>query len=227
MIRLHIIAEGQTEVRFIEENLIEHLGFYEIVTDVCAVTTKFDKRAGKKHKGGLISYNQARRDISKWLKSDKSPECRFTTMFDFYGIPKDFPGYKRLTYSMSSEEKVRLLEQEVYDDINDSRFIPYLQLHEFEALLFTDPSMFEREYPESKEKIIELINISDSFMPEEINDNPQTAPSKRIKRIIPAYEKVYAGPSIAKHIGLVNIREKCPHFNKWLTKLESLGQQVF
>ena len=53
--------------------------------------------------------------------------------------------------------------------------------------------------------------------PEEINDDPQTAPSKRILNIFPKYKKVTDGTQIALKVGLEQIRKECPHFDEWMT----------
>ncbi|WP_242049062.1 DUF4276 family protein [Planktothrix sp. FACHB-1365] len=85
MIRLHIIAEGQTEEEFVNTILTEHLGYFNISTDVHRITTKRTRTAV--HRGGLVSYQKAKKDIILWLKQDKHPEARFTTMCDLYALP--------------------------------------------------------------------------------------------------------------------------------------------
>ena len=59
-----------------------------------------------------------------------------------------------------------------------------------------------------------------------INDNPASAPSKRIQRLFPGYRKGSSVNAhayrIARHIGLERIRRQCPHFNEWIEKLEKL-----
>ena len=91
MIRLHVTAEGQTEQAFVKTVLAPHLTNYGVYADARCVLTSKDNRAGKEFRGGLISYQKAKNDIQTWLKEDKSPECRFTTMFDLYALPDDFP----------------------------------------------------------------------------------------------------------------------------------------
>ena len=93
MIRLHVIAEGQTEQAFTNRVLIPHLANYRIFADARCVLTSKDKRAAKEYRGGLLSYQKAKQDIITWLKQDKHTECRFTTMFDLYALPEDFPGF--------------------------------------------------------------------------------------------------------------------------------------
>jgi Domain of unknown function (DUF4276) len=98
-------------------------------------------------------------------------------------------------------------------------------LHEFEAILFSDPSCFRYSYEDHEKQIAELPKIADGYAnPELIDDGQQTAPSKRIISQIPDYEdaKPAVGPDVAILIGLEAIRAKCPHFNAWLSRLETL-----
>jgi len=223
-IRLHITAEGQTEERFVKDTLVNHLSTFNIFTDVRCVLTSKDKQ--KKYRGGLISYQKAKSDIQHWLKSDANKDARYTTMFDLYALPNDFPGYEESIKIRDPYEKIESLEKALYEDINDRRFIPYLQLHEFEALLFSKPSMLELEYFDHDKELKQLEKILTSFSnnPELINDKPETAPSKRIINLIPEYEgnKVNVGAVIASLIGIEHLRKTCQHFNEWLIKIENL-----
>ena len=104
---------------------------------------------------------------------------------------------------------------------NKSRFIPFVVLHEFEGLLFSDCRGFSHgiERPDLEGQ---FQAIRDGFStPEEINDSPSTAPSKRIEQIYPKYQKTIAGPPSAAQIGLDAIRRECPHFNDWIQRLEA------
>lgn len=222
-IRLNITAEGQTEERFVKQTLSGYLGHFNISTDVRNVLTSKDKK--KCYRGGLISYEKAKKDILTWLKEDNNSEARFTTMFDLYALPKDFPGYNESQKITEAYKKVEFLETAFKEDVNDKRFIPYIQLHEFEALLLSKPQELELEYFEHAKAIKNLIKIvEEKGNPELINDDPDTAPSKRIIKLIPEYEcnKVSVGASIAGIIGIEWLKEKCKHFNEWLLKLEQL-----
>lgn len=146
-------------------------------------------------------------------------------MFDLYRLPKDFPGLTDM--DRDPYRRIELLERRFAEDIDDSRFVPHLQLHEFEALLFSDIRLLRSEFPAATREVGRLQEATALFeSPELIDDGPATSPSRRIIAEIPAYEglKVSAGPQVAANIGLPTLRNKCRHFDTWLTKLEALDQ---
>ena len=160
------------------------------------------------------------------MKEDKGVDARFTTMFDFYRLPIDFPGFEEAKQKTDPYKKIEVLEKELGNDIASHRFFPYLQLHEYEALLFSDLDKFHYYYIDHLEQINKLKqDVSGVPNPELINENPETAPSNRIIKYLPSYdgEKPSAGPIIAEHIGLQAIRSKCQHFNAWVSQLELLN----
>ncbi len=221
--RLNITAEGQTEERFVKQTLSVHLGSFNISTAVRCVLTSKDKN--KFHRGGLVNYLKAKNDILTWLKEDRQPEARFTSMFDLYALPNDFPDFAASEKIANPYQKVAFLEEAFANDINDTRFIPYIQLHEFEALLFSKPEALKIEYFEHFNAIEKLKEIvAEKGNPELINDNPDTAPSKRIINLIPEYakNKASAGATVAGIIGVELLKKSCKHFNDWIIKLESL-----
>lgn len=230
MIRLHIIVEGHTEQRFVERTLVQHLGRLNVFADASCITTRTDTKRGIKHKGGLPGYAAVKNFIGKWLKQDKAPECRFTTMIDLYPSrsKQDFPGFQDAMSKRDKYEMVEVLEKAIKDDINDDRFIPYLQLHEFEALILAAPEHLIISHPDYEKEIGDLtVELADAN-PELINDNYDTCPSRRIIKIIPEYEssKNASGSTVAGEIGLDKLREKCQHFDEWLTTLEGLGRLI-
>ena len=103
---------------------------------------------------------------------------------------------------------------------SENRFIPYIEMHEFEALLFSDADILAEKTEIDAALIRKIIEKYDS--PEEINDDPANAPGKRLESLKDGYRKVAMGKTISEAIGIAVIRRKCPHFNDWLTKLEQL-----
>ena len=140
-------------------------------------------------------------------------------MIDYYGLPSDFPGKSTLPAG-TCYERVAYLEQALASDIGHTRFRPYLQLHEFEAIVFASPAEVALALAGGK-KEAELTRIRRAFgSPEEIDDDPTGAPSKRLQALFPEYQKALHGPLVARRIGVERIRSECRHFDQWLTFLE-------
>ncbi len=219
MNRVLVSVEGQTEETFVRDVLRQHLWGVSIDLQPVVITTHRVKQ-GANFKGGVLSYGKARNEIVRLL-NDRSAVA-VTTMYDLYHLPQDFPGQATRPASGGRTKAVHL-ENAFKSDIGDRRFRPYLQVHEFEALLFVNPELTARLFPEKKDLTQELQNIRKKFLtPEDINDNPLTAPSKRILSLYPRYEKPLDGPIIALEVGLGTIRKECPHFNEWLTWMENI-----
>jgi hypothetical protein len=226
MPRLYLFAEGQTEQTFADKVLKPHLAELGVYLHP-PVLVAHAKKKGRVHRGGILKYAPVRNDILRFLAQHKGPEVYFTTMIDLYGIPPDMPGFEAAAKLRHLPvERVEALERAFADDLQDSRFLPYLQLHEYEAYLFSDPSYFAYFYDRHKKEIAALQAIADGYpTPELIDDGQHSAPSKRIAAELPDYldAKPAVGSQVAELIGLDVIRSKCPHFAAWLTRLERLG----
>jgi hypothetical protein len=219
MRKVFVYVEGQTEETFIRDVLAPHLSPRGLILHPVLAKTK-RTLSGAAFKGGITSYAPVRRDIMGLLRD--SSAIQVTTMIDYYGLPDDFPGKNRLSGGTPAQQ-VALLEDAFRRDIDHPRFLPFLVLHEFEALLFTDPMRIIEVFHHVKEKgASQLAQEVQGLQPEEINDGPQTHPSARILRHIPGYRKPLHGPMIARQIGLAAIRERCPHFDGWVRQLENL-----
>ncbi|WP_072622641.1 DUF4276 family protein [Spirulina major] len=225
MVRLYLFAEGQTEQTFADTLIKPHLAQYNVFMNK-PVLIAHARKKGKVHRGGGWNYIPMKDDIIRFLKQDQAEDVFFTTMIDLYALHAGFPGLaesENMRYNPF--ERVEFLEQKFADDIHDRRFIPYLQLHEYEAYLFSDPDCFKYLDAENDRGISALHDIANQYeSPELINDGSDTAPSKRIITQFPDYEKSKStfGPQLAEQIGLQSIRHQCQHFHNWLTQLESL-----
>lgn len=221
--RLNFIVEGKTEERFVNQVLQSYFADQAIYTAVHCVTTRRDRRMPNiMERGGLTTYRHAYKDIQKWIKEEKTENVRFTTMFDLYRLPPNFPGYEDANNESDPYVRVRALEKALEESICDRRFIPYIQLHEFEALLFSDIQQLSLQVPEYSKEIHKLVKIASDFSsPELINDGRTTAPSKRIIEAIPEYNnlKAFVGPIVTSKIGLPILKSQCQHFREWLEKL--------
>jgi Domain of unknown function (DUF4276) len=214
-VRVNIIVEGQTEREFVRDVLREALAFQQIYLTARAVETSRDRRANKIYRGGLLNYSRSKKDVLRWLDQDK--DAFVTTMFDLYGLPKDFPGYQESLTLGDPYKKVDCIEQGIKLDVNHPRFIPYIQLYEFESLLFSSVDALCSTCGLNEKSKVALQTMKDLFItPEHINDTPQTAPSKRILSIHSSYEKINDGVQIAKKIGIAKLRQECLHFHNWL-----------
>ena len=218
MIRVHVICEGQTEEMFVNEVLSELF----LPLDIYLYPSLVGKPG---HKGGNFKFDRVLRDVQTRLLNDKNSYC--TTFFDFYGLPEDFPDKKEavgLNNIKAKQEMVtgRLVEQlsKHIDEEAMRRFIPYVQLYEFEGLLFSNPESIASEIGKPG-LVVDFIKIRREFAtPEHINDNMITAPSKRIKGLFSQYDKVIHGSLIAIEVGVNTICEECHLFDAWINKLK-------
>lgn len=225
MPRLNFIVEGQTEQTFANRLLKNYLAESGVFMQK-PVLAAHGKKKGRVHRDGMGSYQAFKRDLLVWLKQDRSADAYFTTMIDLYGLPRSFPGYEEAARIADPYQRVAALEKALSDDLGDPRFIAYIQLHEFEALLLAGPEAWSVYYGAHSRQIDNLQHLCAKYAsPELIDDGEQTSPSKRTGEEIADYlpQKRTAGPIIAERIGIQTMRQKCPHFDQWLRKLEELG----
>ena len=219
MVKALILVEGQTEEAFVKNLLAVHLRKHHVAVVPVIVATK-RLLTGDKKRGGYVPYPRLRSEILRLL-NDSSVAC-VTTMLDYYGLAPEFPG-RAAPVGSTALEKVVSVEQACAADIDNQRFSPYLALHEFEAMLFTVPNEIATSFGQPLLQT-SLQAIRAAFKtPEDINDNEETAPSKRLGKLFPSYNKPFYGELIAERIGIDRIRGECVHFAGWLAKLESLG----
>jgi hypothetical protein len=220
MIRLKLLVEGQTEETFVRDVLAPFYLRQSIYVSAIVVETS------PGHKGGLVSYAKAKPQLLRLSREDASGFV--STMFDLYALPKDFPGKQANDYPTqgTGQQKAEFLERELKSDINEYNFIPNIVVHEFEALLFSNPKMFS-SWEDDECAVNALVKIAadysaDNKSPEDINDSPHTAPSKRILKHMPNYDKPLHGSLISEEIGLDAMRAVCPHFAHPCSKIEDL-----
>ena len=223
-VRLLALVEGQTEEQFCKKLVAPFLikrGIY------LSATTMGRPRAA----AGVSSWKNVEKELRQLLLGDR--EGHVTTMFDYYGMPRDWPG-RADADDKPHHEKARTVENQMRARMREAvgrrwrteRFIPYVQMHEFEAVLFTKPEVLATVSSPSKDgdAARRLRQVGEHFgTPEEIDDGESTAPSKRILRIVAGYEKVAHGVIAASKIGIPAIREACPHFDGWMRTLEALA----
>jgi len=197
MVRLGISVEGVTEERFVKSSLVPYLAKKKIYITPVSMD-------------GNVSVDRVSHELKNLLYSFDV----VTTLYDFYGFKK-----------MAAGETKRSLEMRILQSVPEklqANLIPYIQMYEFEGLLFSSPSVIANVLQEDKWEPWAK-NILDQFSgnPELINNSPETAPSKRLA--VTPYRKTTHGPNIAKEIGLDDIRLKCKGFDAWLSSLEALS----
>jgi hypothetical protein len=219
--RLYVTVEGYTELEFVKELLVPHLAGRALDVRARVVTT--NRKLGAR--GGVVSFQQVRDDIARLMREDGAAETRFTTMIDLYALPDTFPGVEVRGTPL---QRVRAIESAWVAMHDDPRFLPYVQLHEFEALLFCDLDALELRLEGSSAGFTALKRQVAGLAPEDIDDGPTTAPSRRIVDLVPTYKRAKrrVGARAAIDIGLPKLRAKCPHFGDWVTMLEKLGTPI-
>lgn len=227
MTRLLVEVEGQTEETFVNEVLAPHLyerGYTQVGARLLGNARQRDRR------GGIRSWAGVRTQILHHLQGD--PGALVTTMVDYYALPatggRAWPG-RSAAGSLPCALKAITVEAALRADVEAAleprfprdRFIPFVLMHEFEALLFSDCERFGRGI-ERPDLVPGFQAIRNQFVsPEEINDSPTTAPSKRVEALVPGYEKPLLGALAVLTIGLDTIRRECPHFDAWVALLEA------
>jgi hypothetical protein len=224
VIRLYVLVEGQTEAQFVQEVLgpvlMERLTYcYPVI-----VETSRDVHGRKRRGGGR--WARWSRDLKRLTGEQSGGDVRFTTMFDLYGLPSDFPGLAEARGAESAAERCGLLEQSMAAAVGDRRLIPNIVCHEFEALLLAALESLELllDNPRDRAGLGQLRADIGELEPEDVDDGPETAPSKRIARRVPGFRKTVHGPEALARAGLTTLRQRCPRFDAWVSKLESQGE---
>ena len=212
MKHVYIVVEGQTEQEFVNSLISPYLRNFGILS-----VTPILIRTSRTGRGGMVNYQHLYNTVKMLLVSSQV-DFIVTTFIDFFRLPNNMPRYTQSMSLPDKIQKVEALETAVDGTINDNRFFSYIQLHEFEALLFSDNKGFEYYFPEDfAKKTASIISSYDN--PEAINTSPEGAPSKRLLSIKPNYNKVLEGNLIALEIGINTIIEKCPRFALWINKI--------
>jgi Domain of unknown function (DUF4276) len=218
MKRVVIICEGETEREFCKTLLATYFAKRNIHIQAPLI---------KRSMGGIVKWGILKKEIETYLREK---DVYITMLIDYYGLYSKyhFPGWDESLKIMDKSDRMDFLEDAMQNDIKESvqhRFIPYLQLHEFEGLLFNDINVFYEQVP--KEELVGLAELKQTFKdyrdnPEMINNNRETSPSHRLERIISGYNKILYGHYFAEAIGLDKIRNKSPRFHEWMNIIEAI-----
>lgn len=219
-IEIIAIVEGKTEQLFIEKILAPYLGH----KNIGMIVTQASKPG---QKGGDVRFSRMKQDISRHLMQRK--DTYVTTFIDYYGI-KEWPGLELIVPQSPPAQIAQVINEATKALVvslfpkqqPERRFIPFIAIHEFEALLFSDTSIIASELGISESVVTAVISKCGS--PEAINNSPQTAPSKRLLKWSTHGEfiKTKTGIIIAEKIGIEKIRNECPLFDTWLSIFEKI-----
>ena len=197
MKRLGISVEGATEREFIHLVLRPHLAKYQL--SVTAIDIK-----------GNVSLDRIKGVLPALLGSHDY----VTTFYDYYGFKK------------RESRSVIELEKAIGKLAETTLLIPYIQQYEFEALIFAVPESAVEWLEGKTPQLTEMQNaVQKAGSPEKVNDSRETSPSHRLTKLFPHYDKKLHGSEIIDLAGLDAVRSKCPRFNTWVSKLESLGSK--
>ncbi|GIM52211.1 hypothetical protein CAPN004_12410 [Capnocytophaga cynodegmi] len=212
MKRIIIICEGQTEQEFVRKIMYPFFIGKNIMLDAPLI---------KHSRGGMVDWQLLKKQIENHLRQDKNSIV--STFIDYYGLHSGhkFPNWEQSQQITDKNQRITYLEKQMKLAISEElqhRFIPYMQLHEFEGLLFCKKDIFLQVIPTNE--LIDKDELDYIFAnfdnPEMINDKKETSPSHRLQRIIKGYDKVVYGNIIAETTGLHCIRNKAPRFNNWI-----------
>ncbi|MBL8971748.1 MAG: DUF4276 family protein [Myxococcales bacterium] len=227
-VTLFLVVEGFSEEGFFAPFLAPYLGARGIDLHVPVI----GKGAGK---GGMKfrSFAAVCEELSRFLADRRRPFV--STFLDYYGLPSgqrlgwDFvPGTK-------STRGVDGIEAALADGVRQAagaaaeRFIPYIQMHELEALFYAAPATLAevlgaQQHAATFERIVHACQGCET-----IDDSPLTAPSKRLQQHCPQYIKGRSSAAHAPRLGarldLELVRAACPRFAAWLARLEALTQR--
>jgi hypothetical protein len=223
-VKLHLIVEGETELAFARYTLKPHLTQYHVSVNPFMLPT--NRRLGGY--GGALSWDRFHHNVTRLLKQYADKSDRFSTMIDWYKLHPHFPGVAEARKLAKAADRACTVASTVQAHFGSPRLWPFFTLHEFEALLFCDLSTVARHMPGHDRDIASLKVEIDSTPPEDVDEGPNTHPSARFEKHLPGYQraKVRVGASAVGAIGLHVLREKCPHFGQWLTRLENLQQSL-
>lgn len=114
--RLFVLCEGETEYLFVKNILYNYLLNLDIYAIPKIIHTK--KTTNKVYKGGVSNYSKIRKDLYLLCKEQENSGI-VTTMFDYYKLPSDSPGFKDAFGSVY--ERVYHIESAIEADLGNLR----------------------------------------------------------------------------------------------------------
>jgi Domain of unknown function (DUF4276) len=224
MTRVCIVCEGPTESKFVDQVMTEPLATLGVYLEPLQIETS------NGNKGGALNYDRVKPFLCNTLRQRSAPFV--TTFFDLYRLDKRFPGLSLGHQKNELSQKLNTICDALHQDVIQTsgcapnRFIPYIQAHEFEALLFSDIQVLtsmELSWGRAYE-VLQQARQS-VISPEHINHGEATKPKARLTAALhqPQFANTGNGILAAKHMGLAKIESQCHHFAAWLRQLRALA----
>jgi len=220
MTRVYAVVEGDSEEAFLTRVVQPHLAAHSVWLHPMKVLRG-------KTRGGGRSWQPWQRHLNRLLAEHRGLDVRVTTMLDLYAIPNDCPGWTTPGSAPGAQRADAIIDAMRASTADDrDRLLPYVQVHEFEAFLFVDLSVIERQSPDLVDRVLfaEMAKQTSAKKPEDINDSAQSAPSKRIEDCTLGFRKSIHGVQAIEAIGLNRLRQECPRFDTWVAWLEQLRE---
>lgn len=228
MVEVIVFAEGQTEVKFISEVVAPALRMMQVFIKAETLPTSL------KGSGGAVNFERVKLHARNTLRSKKN--VYLTTFLDLYALNTSFPCFEESKKQADIYTRTTYLENALRQTIvehvacHPERFIPHIQPHEFESLLFSDVATLcntpaiHPHWTGLDIKLKQVFNEKGIESPEHINGGYQTTPARRLEANLPQYRKTKHGPIGTKYITLPVIERECLHFHQWMEKLRALAQ---
>jgi len=225
MVEVIVIAEGQTEEKFIKQLIVPALRHLQVYIKPVLMNTS------QSAKGGAVSFDRFKFNARNTLR--QSENSVLSTFLDLYALDPDFPAFDEAKGKATVYDRVRCLEAALHEAIvthvgcRPDRFLPHIQPYEFEGLLFSNVEVLITVEPTWSASLKSLRKVRDAVeTPEQINDGYDTKPSKRLEELLyPKYMKTTHGPRAAERITLSVIEQECSHFKAWMDTLRGLAER--
>lgn len=223
MIEVIVFAEGPTEEKFIKQVVAPSLHPLQVFVKPQMLNTS------QNAKGGAVTFDRLKFNARNTLK--QNPNSVLGTFLDLYALDTDFPGIEEANKKTDIYSRVACLQNALHESIvayvgcRPERFLPHIQPHEYEGLLFSDVNALCATEPTWAKSLDKLTKVRTSVdTPEHINDGFETKPSKRLENLLhPKYKKTSHGPRAAERISLEVIERECLHFKTWMDALRKLA----
>jgi hypothetical protein len=223
--RLSLYVEGRTEELFVNRILRNHLRSFGVQVErpVLAIT----RPGPEERRGGFVNWEAVEADLRTLFVARSEPDLRFSTLLDLYALPENVPGYPGPPTGRRAGADVDAIEAAWAKHFDEPRFVPYLQRHEFEALVIAHPPALDAVAPAHVATLRTVIHpTANATSAEDVNDGRATHPSALLSRAIPDYKARKPDYALFTLLeaGLDRVRARCPRLNAWLEKWERWGR---